>query len=202
MVDEKSIICQCIDLANQVIKKGLSAAISIEIGEGFRFKFDNKDSEEILKKSKKKSPSQEARSIARSKKFKDNIQKLEEKDANLQVPAFTEESEESGSKTKIKSEDKPLEQSDEEELKFEDYCKKVFVIPMYKKEKITDAIERELNDKLVDKGIKIRKIFIERDGNRFHREYNRSIILIERIPRKYVEDGNFGIENFWVLMDR
>jgi hypothetical protein len=64
--------------------KGLSVAISIEIGEGFRFKFDNKDNEEILKKSKNKSPSKEASSIARSEKFKDNIQKLEEKDANLQ----------------------------------------------------------------------------------------------------------------------
>jgi hypothetical protein len=101
MVDEKSIICQCIDLANQVIKKGFSAAISIEIGEGFKFKFDNKDNEEILKKSKKKSPSQEARSIERSKKFKDNIKKLEEKDVKLQVPAFKEELEESESKSEI-----------------------------------------------------------------------------------------------------
>ena len=39
--------------------------------------FDNKDNEEILKKSKKKSPSQEAKSIERSKKFKSK--KLEEK---------------------------------------------------------------------------------------------------------------------------
>ena len=35
MADEKSLICQCIDLANQAIKKGCIAAISIEIGEGF-----------------------------------------------------------------------------------------------------------------------------------------------------------------------
>ena len=42
MFDEKSIISQCIDLANEVVKKGFIAAISIEIGEGFSFKFDNK----------------------------------------------------------------------------------------------------------------------------------------------------------------
>ena len=45
MVDEKLIISQCIDLADQVIKKGISAASSISIGEGFIFNFDNKDSE-------------------------------------------------------------------------------------------------------------------------------------------------------------
>ena len=120
----------------------------------------------------------------------------------LQVPAFKEESEESESKSEIKSENKPLEQIEEEELKFEDCCEKVFVIPIYKKEKSNDAIEREINDKLVNKGIKIRKIFIQRDGNPVHGQYNRSIILIERIPRKLVEDGNFGIENCWVLTDR
>ena len=48
MADEKSLICQCIDLANQVIKKGYSAAISIEIGEGFSFTLDDKDNEEVL----------------------------------------------------------------------------------------------------------------------------------------------------------
>ena len=73
MADEKSLICQCIDLANQVIKKGFSAAIGIETGEGFMFKFDNKDHEEIFKKSKKKSPSLEARSLERSRIIKDNI---------------------------------------------------------------------------------------------------------------------------------
>jgi hypothetical protein len=71
---------------------------------------------------------------------------------------------------------------------------------MYKKEKSNDAIERELNDQLVNKGINIRKIFIQRDGNRFHGEFNRTINLIERIPRRLVEDGNFGIENCWAFV--
>ena len=46
-----------------------------------------------------------------------------------------------------------------------------------------------------DTGIKVRKIFIQRDGNSYHWEYNRSIVLIKRIPRKLVENGNFEIEN-------
>ena len=91
MVDEKSIMSQCIDLANQVVKKGLNAAISIEIGVGFSFKFDNKSNDEHVKNYKKKSPSQEARSIERSKKFKDSIKKLENKDVEVQVSELKEE---------------------------------------------------------------------------------------------------------------
>ena len=77
-------------------------------------------------------------------------------------------------------------------MKFEDCCENVFVIPKYKNDKRNEAIEREINDKLQDKGIQVRKIFIERDVNQFHGQYNRSIFLVERIPRKLVEDGNFG----------
>ena len=205
MVDEKHIISQCIDLANQVIKKGLSAAISIEIGEGFIFNFDNKDSELNVKKLKKKSPSQEARSIQRSNNFKEKTNDLENKiikeetiDSEIKVIK-----EETKGKSKIKIE--PTVQHDEIELRFEDSCEKVFVIPKYKggyiKEKNNDAIEKEIEEKLQENGIKLRKIFIQRDGNPLSGEYNRSIVLIERIPRKLVKDGKFGIENCWVLTD-
>ena len=207
MVDEKSIISQCINLANEVIKKGFSAAISIEIGEGFCFKFDNKAIDESFKKYKRKSPSQEARNIVRSRKFNENIKKVEKKDMEVQVPDLIKEEEESETKEGMESRDQPLNESenDELEMKFEDYCEKVFVIPKYKggniKEKTNDAIEKEINYKLQDKGIKVRKIFLQRDGNPSYGEYNRSIVLIERFARKLVKDGNFGIENCWVLSD-
>ena len=87
-------------------------------------------------------------------------------------------------------------------MKFEDYCEKVFVIPMYEREKKNDAIEREIKHKLQGKGITVRNIVVQRDGNPFHGKYNRSIILIERLARRLIENGNFGIENCWVLTDR
>ena len=44
-----------------------------------------------------------------------------------------------------------LEQQDDYEMKFEDYCEKVFVTPMYEREKKNDAIEREIKHKLQGK---------------------------------------------------
>ena len=49
-----------------------------------------------------------------------------------------------------------LEQQDDYEMKFEDYCEKVFVTPMYEREKKNDAIEREIKHKLQGKGITVR----------------------------------------------
>ena len=42
MVDEKFIISQCIDLANQVMKNVSNATIKIEMGDNIKFEFDNK----------------------------------------------------------------------------------------------------------------------------------------------------------------
>ena len=60
MVDEKILLSQCVDLANQIIKKDMKATISIQIGEGFTFKFENT---EVENERKKKSPSQEKRDL-------------------------------------------------------------------------------------------------------------------------------------------
>ena len=64
-----------------------------------------------------------------------------------------------------------------------DYCEKVFVIPKYKKDKRNIDIEREIDTKLGEKGIKIRRIFVERAGHPDFGEYNRSIVLIEAFDR-------------------
>ena len=41
MVDEKTIISQCVDLDNQIIKNNFKAIIIIKIGESISFDFDN-----------------------------------------------------------------------------------------------------------------------------------------------------------------
>ena len=40
MVDEKILLSQCVDLANQILKKDMKATISIKIGEEFTFMFE------------------------------------------------------------------------------------------------------------------------------------------------------------------
>ena len=74
MTVKKVIISQCIDLANQVMKNGMNATILIKIGDNFKFEFDNKENK-MNDMMKKKSPSQEARDIERSKKYKENLAK-------------------------------------------------------------------------------------------------------------------------------
>ena len=56
MVDKKTILSQCVELANQVIEKNVKALI--QIGKGFIFSFNNKDKEINEKVPKKISPSQ------------------------------------------------------------------------------------------------------------------------------------------------
>ena len=73
MVDENNIISQCVDLANQVIKNGMNATIMVDLGDNFKFKFDNKEDNVNVQQFKKKSPCTEARNIERSKKFKESL---------------------------------------------------------------------------------------------------------------------------------
>ena len=65
MVDEKTLLSQCVELANNVIKKNLKAVISIKIGKEFNFSFDNNENS-----FKKKSPSQAKRDLERNENFK------------------------------------------------------------------------------------------------------------------------------------
>ena len=120
MVDEKSLLSQCIDLANQVIKKNAMASISIKIGEGFSFDFDNHEVKE--KKSKKKSPSQDKRDVARSVNFRKNTLKCETNEVKENL------------ETKIENKSIDVTESKENEIDQEEevFCEKVFVVPKRK----------------------------------------------------------------------
>ena len=106
----------------------------------------------------------------------------------------TIETKESDTKMKVKA--------DEIELGFDDICEKIFVIPKYDKDKSNAAIEKEIHEKFKEINIKVRKIFIQRDGHPLFGKYNRSITLIEPFAREIIKKHKFGIENCWVLMDR
>ena len=69
MVDEKALISQCVDLANQIIKNNAKAVFSIKLGEGYTFSFDNHQ-DYGRQPPKKKSPSNENRDLERTLKFK------------------------------------------------------------------------------------------------------------------------------------
>ena len=147
MVDENNIISQCVDLANQVIKNGMNATIMVEIGDNFKFKFDNKEDNVNVKQFKKKSPSTEARNIERSKKFKESLKNKIDEDENIKL-----ETKEIDTKLKVKAEEtietkesdtKMKVKADEIELGFDDICEKIFVIPKYDKDKSNAAIKRK-----------------------------------------------------------
>ena len=167
----------------------MQASISVQIGDGFHFKFENKDDTENAVK--KKSPSQEKRDRERSRKHND--------DKNEKIVDIKEEHVDAIDEIEVKlsSEKPPVESESEIDL-----CEKVFIIPKYKKEKKSEDIEKEIISKLVEKGVEIRRIFIERDGHPHFGKYNRSIVLIEPFDRKIIKTEDFKIENFWVLTDR
>ena len=184
MVDEKTLLSQCIDLANHVIKKNINASISIKIGECFTFEFDNHNAKE--KNVKNKSPCQVKRDIERCKTFKKKYVNSENNEEKVNVATSTEE---------IK-----IEQN-VEDLEFDDICEKVFIVPMEIIEKQNKDIEQDVTAKLEAKGIKVRKFFIKRAGNPLHGEYIRSIVLIEPAPKKMIDEDNFAIKKCWVLRE-
>ena len=139
MVDEKFIISQCIDLANQVMKNGLNAIIKIEMGDNIKFEFNNKEDKVKTVQLKRKSPSQEARNNERSKKYKESLIKNEE----------TED--------EIKPEGDNFIKEEEIEITIENSCGKVFVIPKYDREKSNEAIEQDIICNFENAGMKIRK---------------------------------------------
>ena len=213
MTVEKVIISQCIDLANQVMKNGMNATILIKIGDNFKFEFDNKENK-MNDMMKKKSPSQEARDIERSKKYKENlaknkheqIEKVKEEPKDERIKEETEDDkikvETKDEKVKEETEnEKQIDEDEEIEFTLENSCEKVFVIPKYDKEKNNNDIKHDINRKFEEMGITIRKIFIQREGHPELGKYNRSIVLTEQFLKKELKRKDFRIENCWVLMD-
>ena len=66
-------------------------------------------------------------------------------------------------------------------------CDKVFVFPNYMKDNTNIGIENDITTKLEAKGIKVRKVFVQRAGNPTRGEYFRSIVLIEPWKTKVIE---------------
>ena len=201
MVDEKILLSQCVDLANQILKKDMKATISIKIGEEFTFMFENNEVENP-RNVKKKSPSQEKRDIKRTLNFKEKFIKPEEKiEAKEEKTQFRIKEEKID--TKAETEENPDNENDikveENSFKYEEMCEKVFVIPNYMKDNTNKGIENDITAKLEAKGIKVRKVFVQRAGNPTRGEYYRSIVLIEPWEIKAIQDSEFGIEKCWVL---
>ena len=190
MVDEKFIISQCIDLANQVMKNGLNAIIKIEMGDNIKFEFNNKEDKVKTVQLKRKSPSQEARNNERSKKYKESLIK------NEAIEKVKEETED-----EIKPEGDNFIKEEEIEITIENSCGKVFVIPKYDREKTNEAIEQDIICKFEKAGIIIRKIFVQREGHPLRGKYDRSIIMIEPLLKQKIWKEEIKIENCWILIE-
>ena len=88
---------------------------------------------------------------------------------------------------------------EKELIENEEMCEKVFVVPNYMKDNTNAGIENDITTKLEAKGIKVRKVFVQRVGNPTRGEYYRSIVLIEPWRTKAIKESEFGIEKCWVL---
>ena len=78
-------------------------------------------------------------------------------------------------------------------------CEKIFIFPKQEIPNHNIGIEYDVKDKLKAKGLKVKKVKVERIGNPVKGDYVRTEVLIEPADAKMVEKENFGIENCWVL---
>ena len=150
----------------------------------------------MKKVSRKKSPSQEKRNLKRTLNFKEKFGKSEDK-SEIKEEKF--QSKEEKTDTQAEKEEKPEKELNENVLRFEEMCEKVFVIPNYMKDNTNMGIENDITTKLEAKGIKVRKVFVQRAGHPTRGEYFRSIVLIEPRETKAIEESDFEIEKCWVL---
>jgi hypothetical protein len=92
-----------------------------------------------------------------------------------------------------------VEPTDEIELEVERICEKLLIIPKEVIDNHNIGIEYDVKDKLEARGIKVKKVKVERLGNPVRGEYVRSEVWIEPTDAKLIEKENFGIEKSWVL---
>ena len=90
---------------------------------------------------------------------------------------------------------------EEIEITLENSCGKVFVIPKYDREKSNEAIEKDIICNFENAGMKIRKIFVQREGHPLKGKYDRSIVLIEPFLKQKFWKEEMKIENCWVLIE-
>ena len=92
-----------------------------------------------------------------------------------------------------------VEPNDEINLEIGQVCEKVFVFPKVVIDNHNIGIEYDVSAKLEAKGVKVRKVQVDRLGDPIRGEYIRSEVLIEPMAMKKIEHKRFEIENCWVL---
>ena len=137
---------------------------------------------------KRKTPSQLKRDIARREAFL--AKKLDGPTNGNASDKLDEEKEE---KVLL------VEPNDEINLEAGQVCEKVFVFPKLVIDNHNIGIEYDVTEKLEAKGVKVRKVQVDRSGDPIRGEYIRSEVLIEPMDMKKIENKTFEIENCWVL---
>ena len=145
---------------------------------------------------KKKSPNQENRDLDRSSKKKNS--KFEKQNEINDSRNKNEDTENIVEKKTGDTNDKVVELA--RDIKAGEVTEKVFVVAKGKIDNHNIGIEYDIKSKLEAKGVKVRKVFIEREGILSGGEYVRSIVLIEQTAKKTIEQENFDIENYVVLI--
>ena len=78
-------------------------------------------------------------------------------------------------------------------------CEKLFVVAKGDIDDHNIGIHYNVSAKLEAKGIKVKKLTVERKGDQIHGDFIRCEVFIEPVAVKQIEKNNFGIEKCWVL---
>ena len=78
-------------------------------------------------------------------------------------------------------------------------CEKIFIFPNQEILNHNKGIEYDVREKLEAKGLKVKKVKVERIGNPNKGDYVRTEVCIEHADAKMIESENYEIENCWVL---
>ena len=89
-----------------------------------------------------------------------------------------------------------VEPSDEIDL---EVCEKLYVVAKGDIKDHNIGIHYNVTEKLESKGIKVKKLIVERKGDQIRGEFIRCEVIIEPTEVKQIEKTNFGIEKCWVL---
>ena len=93
----------------------------------------------------------------------------------------------------------PTDEISLETLDPEEVCEKLFVIPRHKVDNHNIGIEYDVKEKLDKKGMKVKKLVIERMGGTWKGDFTRCEVIIEPFSAQAVEKLDFEILNCCVL---
>jgi hypothetical protein len=86
-----------------------------------------------------------------------------------------------------------------ETLESSELCEKLVIIPRHKVDNHNIGIEYDVKEKLDKKGIKVKKLVVERMGGTWKGEFTRCEVIIEPFSAKAIEKMDFEILNCCVL---